>query len=258
MANDNCSMALKLGHIIPTCIKMVLDNPKCPKCRLTSIKKGKRNGVQRYRCAGCGRCFQRNYVYSGCCEATRKLLIQLVCEGSSFRSISRVLGVSPTTVASQVLVAAERACKPMVPLGKTYQMDELCTFIGAKTNRYWVAYAVRTDTKQVVDFRVGKRSNRTLRPVIDTMILARAKQIRTDRLKQYRYLIPADIHKVKQFGINHIERKNLTLRTDLKRLSRRTICFSRSLRMLEACLRVYFYRDHRPSSPIAKPHPALL
>jgi hypothetical protein len=40
---------------------------------------------------------------------------------------------------------------------------------------------------------------------------------------------------------NHIERKNLSLRTHLKRLNRRTICFSKSLVILSACLRIYFW-----------------
>ncbi|MBS1665188.1 MAG: hypothetical protein JST68_29350 [Bacteroidetes bacterium] len=41
--------------------------------------------------------------------------------------------------------------------------------------------------------------------------------------------------------INRSERKNLTLRTHLKRLSCRTFCFSKSLSMLESCLKLYFW-----------------
>jgi insertion element IS1 protein InsB len=63
----------------------------------------------------------------------------------------------------------------------------------------------------------------------------------TDRLKNYRYLIDEKLHSVKSFGTNHIERKNLTLRTHLKRLNRRTICFSRGLIMLISILKIYFW-----------------
>ena len=49
------------------------------------------------------------------------------------------------------------------------------------------------------------------------------------------------LHSVKRFGTNHIERKNLTLRTHLKRLNRGTICFSRSLIVLNAVLKIYFW-----------------
>jgi insertion element IS1 protein InsB len=45
----------------------------------------------------------------------------------------------------------------------------------------------------------------------------------------------------KRYSTNHIERFNLTLRTHLKRLNRRTICFSRSLVLLNAILKIYFW-----------------
>lgn len=31
-------------------------------------------------------------------------------------------------------------------MGKTYEMDELCTYIGNKDNRIWIAYSMRKDT----------------------------------------------------------------------------------------------------------------
>uniref|UniRef100_UPI0038B39A68 IS1 family transposase n=1 Tax=Flavobacterium soli TaxID=344881 RepID=UPI0038B39A68 len=43
------------------------------------------------------------------------------------------------------------------------------------------------------------------------------------------------------FGTNHIERNNLTLRTHLKRLNRRAICFSKSLIVLVFVLKIYFW-----------------
>ncbi|WP_394801047.1 IS1 family transposase [Niabella ginsengisoli] len=45
----------------------------------------------------------------------------------------------------------------------------------------------------------------------------------------------------KKFGTNHIERYNLSLRTHLKRLARRSICFTKSLKILQAILKIYFW-----------------
>ncbi|MBL7706316.1 MAG: hypothetical protein JNM21_12295 [Taibaiella sp.] len=73
------------------------------------------------------------------------------------------------------------------------------------------------------------------------MILYEAAKVFTDKLPNYKYLLPSTIHSTKYSGTNHIERKNLTLRTHLKRLSRRTICFSRSIAMLHGCLMIYFW-----------------
>ncbi|MFC5981187.1 IS1 family transposase [Flavobacterium salmonis] len=77
--------------------------------------------------------------------------------------------------------------------------------------------------------------------VLETLKLSEAKETFTDRLKNYRYLIEEKLHSVKRFGTNDIERKNLTLRTHLKRLNRRTICFSKSLVVLIAILKIYFW-----------------
>nr|WP_235498553.1 IS1 family transposase [Flavobacterium sp. Leaf359] len=63
----------------------------------------------------------------------------------------------------------------------------------------------------------------------------------TDRLKNDRYLLNTELHSVKRFGTNNIKRKNLTLRTHLKRLNRRTICFSKSFVILNAVLKIYFW-----------------
>lgn len=68
---------------------------------------------------------------------------------------------------------------------------------------------------------MGKRTNKTLRSVVNTLLLSDAKQIDTDKLKQYRNLIPRKIHKTTQYGTNHIEHMNVNLRTHLKRLSRK-------------------------------------
>ena len=96
-------------------------------------------------------------------------------------------------------------------------------------------------TRQVVDLKVGSRTKKNLKRVTDTLLLAKAKQIFTDGLDLYKQIIPAALHKVKRYGTNHIERKNLTIRTHLKRLNRKSIAFSKSLLMLEACLKIYFW-----------------
>uniref|UniRef100_UPI003898E482 IS1 family transposase n=1 Tax=Chryseobacterium formosus TaxID=1537363 RepID=UPI003898E482 len=63
----------------------------------------------------------------------------------------------------------------------------------------------------------------------------------TYKLRNYQYLIPKEIHSTKRFETNGIERKNLNLRTHLKRLNRKTICFSRSTVVLSSILKIYFW-----------------
>jgi len=131
--------------------------------------------------------------------------------------------------------------KPIISKGKIYEVDELCTYIRHKKNYIWLVYALEKNSKTVVSFCIGKRTNKTLNRVLETLKLSDAKKIFTDRLKNYRYLIDKKMHSIKHFGTNHIERKNLTLRTHLKRLNRRTVCFIRSLVVLIAILKIYFW-----------------
>ncbi len=126
-------------------------------------------------------------------------------------------------------------------MAKKYEVDEMCTFIERKSRQIWICYALEKIKKQVVDFRIGSRSNKTLKGVVQTLILSEAKQIYTDGLQNYKTLIPKEIHKTTRFGTNQIERMNLNLRTHLKRLNRRAICFSKSLMMLSAVLKIYFW-----------------
>jgi insertion element IS1 protein InsB len=104
-----------------------------------------------------------------------------------------------------------------------------------------VRNALDKHTGEIVEIKVGKRNKANLSNVTDTLILSKCKEIYTDGLTIYKCLIPAGVHKVKRYGTNRIERKNLNLRTHLKRLSRKTICYSKSLHMQEACIKIYFW-----------------
>ena len=76
---------------------------------------------------------------------------------------------------------------------------------------------------------------------MDKVLSLEPTRIYTDRLNVYPSLIPKEIHSVFNYCTNIIERKNLTLRTHIKRLSRRIICFTRKQENLEAHLRIYFW-----------------
>nr|WP_230406458.1 IS1 family transposase [Flavobacterium fluviale] len=157
------------------------------------------------------------------------------------RSTARILKISTTTLLKRIILIARSIAKPIISRGKTYEVDELCTYIKHKKNYIWLVYALEKNSRSFVSFNVGKRTNKTLNRVLETLKLSDAKKIFTDRLKNYRYLIDEKVHSIKRFGTNHIERKNLTLRTHLKRLNRRTMCFSKSLVIFTAVLKIYFW-----------------
>jgi insertion element IS1 protein InsB len=201
-----------------------------------------KSGVQKWYCRACRKYQQRRYQYQACRIAVVRMVPALVGEGVGVRSIGRLLQIATTTVLRNILRIARRIEKPPIPQNRpAFEMDELRTYIGYKANQYWIAYALCPATKAVIDFTVGKRSKGTLRSVVNTLLLSGVRTIKTDKLNLYRSLIPADRHCCTAYHTNHIERYNLNLRTHIKRLGRRTLCFSKSRLLLEACLWIYFW-----------------
>lgn len=205
-------------------------------------KNGKtKSGVQRFRCRSCGNTGQEEYSYNAYSIEMNNRIVVLIKEGVGIRGISRILNISPTTVLKRILFISESIQQPQVLFGREYEVDELITYLGNKDSRICITYAIDRKTRDVVSFSVGLRNKRTLGMVVNTLLLSEAKEIRTDKLNLYLGLIPGEIHHIKQRGINHIEHKNLTLRTHLKRLNRRTICYSKSLLILTAIVKIYFW-----------------
>lgn len=188
------------------------------------------------RCTACGKYQRTHYCRKAYTPDMDGCIAMLTREGCGIRGTGRVLGISPTTVIARIKRVAGRLGPGPIAKGRSYEVDELSTFVGNKRNRIWVAYALDRSTKDVVGIRIGKRSKRVLGPLIDTLLVADAKRIHTDGCDIYPALIPPNLHRVKRFATNGIERKNLTLRTQLKRLGRRSICYSKCVVMLQACV----------------------
>jgi len=226
---------------IPLCSR-VSDGLQCPTCKKSCIVKNgsTKTGKQQYYCKICTRRFIAFYTYNAYQPAVDSSIVILTKEGLGIRSIARYLGISCTTVLKRLLKIAGRLTAPVTFSNGTYEVDELHTYIGNKSQAAWIVYALERTTGNVIAFNMGTRSSPTIAAVTNRLIVF-AQRIYTDKLSHYRSIIPKGIHKVTPYGTNHIERKNLTLRTHLKRLSRRTICFSKSAAMLTACLKIYFW-----------------
>lgn len=215
----------------------------CKHCKSSCIRKGIRNNIQKYRCKTCGKCCQERYIYNSYNERTDEDIILFVKEGIGIRSIGRIKKISPKTVISRILKIGNRAkCSFPYVQGNSYKVDEMFTYVGDKKyGKVCIAYALERKTGYVIEIMVGNRTKLNLSKIINTVLLRNPRQIRTDKLDIYRMLIPKNIHVTKCRDINLIERKNLTLRTHLKRLNRKTICYSKSLAVLTAVMKIYFW-----------------
>ena len=61
----------------------------------------------------------------------------------------------------------------------------------------------------------------------------------TDDWQSYEKTLPAERHTISKAETQDIERHNLNFRTHIKRLHRKTICFSKSSEMYAAVIKLY-------------------
>ena len=213
---------------------------KCIYCGSSCIKRGKIKEIQRYQCKRCNRFQQERYTKTVIPQEKYQWTKYLTCEGCGISSISRLLKITKSSVQR---IIARLASKVKIPLPdeihQSYEMDELRTYCKNKTSECWVMYSINKYTGKVIDLVVGRRTKENLGKVVKSVLSHSPKRIYTDKLTSYQSLIPSAVHRTFPYSTNKIERKNFTLRTHLKRVCRKTICYSRHEKMLECCLKLY-------------------
>ena len=216
----------------------------CNYCKNTCVKKGIRNGKQRYKCKTCHKYQLEYYVYSIYNPSDDKRILSLNANSVSISGMSRILNYSKQTIIRRMLLLASRIIKPMHnEINQVYEVDEMWTFVGSNRpeNYFWITYAINRETKNVIDVVIGKRTKENLRIVINKVKMLSPKKIITDKLNSYPNLITPVEHDTGRYRNNKIERANLTLRQHIKRLSRKTLSYSKSIEMLQASILLYFF-----------------
>lgn len=217
---------------------------KCRYCSSNSlISKGKRGIKQRYQCKNCNKYQQDIYSYKLYDLSDDKNIKQLNAEGVGISSISRILKYSKQTILRRFLALTQKVKKTVyMENNQVYELDEMWTYVGRNkpSNYCWITYAINRRTHQIMNVVFGSRTKKNLGKVVSSLKAQSPKKIITDKLNTYPNLIKPYPHDTTRHSNNHIERGNLTLRTHIKRLSRKTICFSKSQTMLEASVLLYF------------------
>src|SRR5687768_9260129 len=112
---------------------------KCPRCQASEkqYKAGfNPSGSQRYRCGECNRVYTPEPLSQGYSSETRMLAIRMYMEGSSQRSIGRILQVSPQSVANWIHTYANKLPPAEVPKKlRIAELDEMYTFVQQKKTK---------------------------------------------------------------------------------------------------------------------------
>lgn len=234
---------------------------RCRNCDHPCHRHGKIKNKQRWKCSNCG--LTQFRVYKRCTfTADRKTIIKrLNRENVGIRGMARLMGLSPTHIVRCILQLATLVKRPdYYEYGQEYELDELWSYSENKKNQQWVVWAINRRTRVVIDFVVGPRTKKTVNKLVAKLKKLNPKKIRTDEWSGYKTLfsdIPKEIHKPGRRITNRIERQGATVRNSIKRLNRKTISFSKSPKMLEATLLLYFdeckWRPYRSGFMLYEP-----
>ena len=76
----------------------------CPQCNKDDLVKNghSENGTQRYRCKSCKKSFQLDYAYNAWSPGVKEQIEVQTLNSSGVRDISRNLGISKSTVISEL------------------------------------------------------------------------------------------------------------------------------------------------------------
>lgn len=89
---------------------------------------------------------QNSYHYEGYKIHLNQEIILLPKEGLGIRSTARVLKISTTTLLRRIIAIAKSIHQPIINMGKTYEIDEMCTYIRHKRNFIWLSTGSRVRT----------------------------------------------------------------------------------------------------------------
>ena len=122
------------------------------------------------------------------------------------------------------------------------EVDERWSFVGSKAQQRWLGHAIDHLTGVVLAYVVGSRADEVFVKLQKLLKPFGLVHFYTDAAGVSDRHLPASAHTVGKIPTQQIERKHLTLRTRLKRLARKTICFSKSVFMHDTVIGLFVNR----------------
>ncbi len=143
----------------------------------------------------------------------------------------RVLEQMETSTAPVVVVRVEDA-----------EMDEMWSFVQSKKQQRWLWSAIDHRTGQMLAYVLAPHQDKALVELKQLLAPFGLTHFYTDGWGAYLRLLDQKCHTVGKANTQKIERKHLTLRTRIKRLARKTICFSKSICLHDTVIGLFINR----------------
>lgn len=220
---------------------------RCPPCQsVQSVKRGKTScGTQRYLCQNTAcvpQSFLLDYRYRGYLPEVKRTIIDMSLNASGVRDTARVLHISTATVLralrkkapalESVNTALLRSVNPdgmavdMARAGEA-ERDDMWRFVGKKGNPPWLWHAIAHHTGAVLAYVFGRRKDEVFLKLNALLEPFGITRFYTDHWGAYTRPLNPEEHTPGTRCTQKIERTHLTVRTRIKRLVRKTICFSK-------------------------------
>jgi len=130
----------------------------------------------------------------------------------------------------------------MIRLADEAEVDEMWSFVGRKKDQRWLWHAIDHRSGQVLAYVFGRRQDEVFLKLQGLLEPLGITRYYTDYWGAYTRHIDLEEHQPGKRNTQKIERKHLTLRTRIKRLARKTICFSKSVQMHDIVIGLFVNR----------------
>ncbi|EIH1623494.1 IS1 family transposase [Escherichia coli] len=211
----------------------------CPRCQSAQVYHHGQNpkGHARFRCRDCHRVFQLTYTYEARKPGIKEQITVMAFNGAKIRDTARTLKVGVNTVIRTFKKLSSRrvTSSPVAhaDVALICELDEQWSFVGSKAQQHWLWYAYNTKTCGVLAYTFDPRTDETCRELLALLTPFNIGMLTTDEWGSYIRALPKEKHLTGKIFTQRIERNNLTLRTRIKRLARKTLCCSRSVELHE-------------------------
>jgi insertion element IS1 protein InsB len=122
------------------------------------------------------------------------------------------------------------------------EMDEMWSFVGNKKHPRWLWHAIDHATGKVLAYVLAPHTDAALESLMELLRPFGIERFYTDGWGGYTRMLDKQQHEVGKNNTQRIERKHLTLRTRIKRLARKTICFSKSEQLHDIVIGLFVNR----------------
>lgn len=126
------------------------------------------------------------------------------------------------------------------------EMDEMWSFVGSKKQQRWLWHAIDHSTGAVLAYVLAPHQDYAMTKLLNLLSPFGITKFFTDAWGAYERILDSNVHQIGKSNTQKIERKHLTLRTRIKRLARKTICFSKSILMHDIVIGLFINRYEFP------------